>query len=294
MRIARKTALVLAATALLALGLVSGTPTAGAVPPDGTMLTLAWETGELFTIDPSDASTTAVGTSSLISSTAIAWDATSQTMFGVDYDFEPASLYTVDPDTAASSAIGSMDLDEPTGLDAQPGSGVLYMVYDNPDDAGSILATVDPATAAVTDIAPTLDGQEGIRLSGIAFDPTDGALYGLSYDDGLYEIDPATGTLTLLFAEVVNAYGLAFDCGGQLYAADDDLWTIDLGTGTATQVGLLDLGQDFTENLTVICAGAQPTTTTTTAAPTSTTAAPAPVPVVTPARAVAATPRFTG
>jgi DNA-binding beta-propeller fold protein YncE len=282
--------LVVIATLLIAVTGVVATPSpSSAAPPNGTVLTLTWEDAQLFAVDPTDAATTLIGAGAFTSMTGISWDEITGTLYAVDYDFSPASLYTIDPDTGAGTLVGSMGLDEPTGLDVEPGTGTLFLVYD--DDGGSMLATVDPVTAAVTDIGPTLDGDLAIRMSGIGFDPTDGTLYGFGYDDNLYEIDPTTGAMTLLHAEVFEGYGVAFDCEGNLLASDSEtdgqLVSIDTETGTVTPIGSMDLDGDFSENLTVVCGVVPPetTTTTTTAAPTTTTTAVA---------AAVVTPRFTG
>ena len=284
-------------------------PSPASAQPDGTMLTLGWETQKLFTVDPSDASTAEVGTSGVTGSTGIVWDETTDTLFAMSYDLDPDELYTVDPDTGASTLVGSLGLDDPTGMEIQPGTGTLFITYDAA--GGSILATVDKASAAVTDVGPTLDGQVGVRIGAMAFHPDTGVLYALSYGEDLYELDPTTGALTLLFSnlpDVSGAFGLTFDCAGTLFGAQDDLVTIDPATGDVTVVGQLGLvasDGDFVENLTVICNQTPPTTTTeatttttseatTTTSTTSTTAPPAEPGAAQAARATVAQPTFTG
>jgi hypothetical protein len=285
----RKLALSIGAL-LVSLGAIVVTPAVtSAVPPDGTMLTLGWDSGGYYSVNPADASTTLLGTSTLLSSTGLAWDSSTGTLFGMDYDNSPASLYVLDPDNGAATIVGSMGLDEPTGLDVQPGTGSLFITYDDPEGGGSILATVSKSTAAVTDIAPTLDAQAAVRIGALAFHPTTGVLYGMGYDDSFYLVDPATGALTLIDSDLGlgGAVGLTFDCTGTLYSAESNLYTIDPATGTVTDLGELGLvasTDDFVENLTVICGAAAPTTTTT-AAPTTT--APA-------VEAVEVVPTFTG
>jgi hypothetical protein len=275
---------------VVSLGAIIVTPSVtSAVPAEGTMLTLGWDSGGYYSVNPADASTSLLGTSTLLSSTGIAWDSTTQTMFGMDYDNSPASLYVLDPDNGAATVVGSMGLENPTGLDVQPGTGALFITYDDPEGSGSILATVSKATGGVTDVGPTLDGQVAVRIGAIAFQPGTGTLYGVSYNSELYQIDPATGALTLLFSDLGTggAIGLTFDCAGTtLYGAEDDLFTIDTSTGTVDfigELGLVAATDDFVENLTVICGVTGPTTTT---AP-PTTAAPA-------VAADAVTPTFTG
>jgi hypothetical protein len=290
----RRTIYTLVAGALLTAGVLVAPTSSSAVPPDGTLLTMPWDTGILYSVDPADAQTTAIGGGDLISATGLTWDPVTQTLFGMDYEVLPASLYDVDPDTGAAVVIGSMGIDEPTGLDAQPGSGILFIAYDDPNGPGSILATVDKATAAVTDVGPTTRGQEIVRLRAIAFDPTDGSLYGASYDQRFWEVDPATGDLTQIPSDPVDAYGLSFDCDGTLYGAElEALTTIDPVGGVVTPIGPMDFAGDFTENLAILCDVEPPATTTTTTTATTVTPATA-VPATPVAVAARLTPTFTG
>ena len=123
MSLFKKLAFGAAAVVVSAGALVVAPSVTSAVPAQGTMLTLGWDTGGYYSVNPADTSTTQLGTSTLLSSTGIAWDSTTQTLFGMDYDNSPASLYVLDPDTGAATVVGWMELDEPTGLDVQPGTG---------------------------------------------------------------------------------------------------------------------------------------------------------------------------
>jgi DNA-binding beta-propeller fold protein YncE len=275
---------------------LAASPPSGAVPPNGTMLTLTWETGTLYSVDPSDASTTEIGTDSFLSSTGIAWDRTTETLFGIDYDPDPGNLYTIDPDTGEETLVGSLGINSATGLEADPDTGVLYTVYDEPG-GGSMLATINKSTGAVTDIGETIDETEHVRISGIAISPIDGELYGYGYNSRFYRIEKETGLLSHIpVDEEIDGYGLAFDCSGVLYVSNADengtLYTLDIiegapDSGEIEEVGTMSMDDDFSEDLTVICGVEPPPTTTSTTAPstTSTTAA---------ARPAAVTPRFTG
>lgn len=268
---------------------------AASVPPEGTMLTLTWTAPTLYSVDPSDAATTPVGASSLSDSTGIAWDPTTGTLFGVDWNLHPDHLYTIDPDTGSATQVAQLSVDRPTGLDVDPSTGVLYVVYDDDDEGGSILGTIDKATGAVTPIGPTLDEDERVRLSAIAVSPVDGTMYGYSYNNRFYSIDTSNGELSHLAIDTApDIYGLAFDCDGTLYGTDTDvdgeLYTIDVETGDVATVGFMDLDGDFTENLTVICSIEPPPTTTTSTTPTSTSTTSTTVRAAT----EPVTPRFTG
>lgn len=109
-------------------------------------------------------------------------------------------------------------------------------------NAASDLYTIDPVTAATTIIGPT-----GIALTGLAFHPGTGVLYGATSElspggtrRSLYTIDPTTGAATLIGSG--GAVGdIAFDSGGTLYGlsftAGNKLVSIDLSTGAFTPIG---------------------------------------------------------
>lgn len=289
-------ALAIAAAAAALVGhLAITSPSSAAPPANGTILTLTWEEGSLYSLDPTTGAPTLLGTSNLLSSTGIEWDETTQTLFGIDYDNSPASLYTIDPATGAATVVGSLELDEPTAISSQPGTGVLFIAYDNPDGPGSVLATVNKTTAAVTDIALVQDAQDqAVRIAGMAFRRADGVLFGFSYADQLVQIDPVTAEATIIAPETVEGIGTDFDCQDRLLAIDSEnpgsLVEVDTETGATTPIGTVAYSNDsdFVEDLTVVCDVPEPTTTTTSSTTSSTTTtAPA-------AQAVTVTPRFTG
>jgi hypothetical protein len=107
----------------------------------------------------------------------------------------------------------------------------------------------------------------GAHLSGLAFSPTSGDLFGL--DTGgttLYKIDPSNGNLTVVGSTgLVNGRcclgGLAFASNGTLYAgladfANSTLYTIDTTTGQATSIG--DIGFDSVSGLAFFDTNAPP------------------------------------
>jgi len=108
----------------------------------------------------------------------------------------------------------------------------------------SVLYTIDKATGAGTAIGPI-----GFNVSGIAFDPTTGILYGLSGNreagaPELITINPTTGAGTLVGTVTAIPGGYAditFDAAGQLYGFNepgcDCLVRIDKATAAVTFVG---------------------------------------------------------
>ena len=109
------------------------------------------------------------------------------------------------------------------------------------------LYKIDPTTAVATLVGPILIGGSPVGLTGLAFHPATGVLYGATSNDGpspdhaLITIDPATGAATLI-GDLGAAVGdITFGPNDQLYGwfagVSDRLCTIDLSTGLATAVG---------------------------------------------------------
>ena len=104
----------------------------------------------------------------------------------------------------------------------------------------------------ITSPPGTLVGNTGARNgldAGLDVDPTTGRLYNFQGNiDGsfLYEINPSTGAASLIGTNSVFGDGLAINCDGMAYTADfifdDALFSVDLGTGAATRVGPLNIG----------------------------------------------------
>ncbi len=121
----------------------------------------------------------------------------------------------------------------------------LYVADGNLDSSPS-LHIMDPTTGLVI----TTIGPIGFRVTGLAFHPTTGVLYGSTNNksnsrDSIITIDITTGAGTLVGPTGRGAMGgLAFDASGTLYGwnggfqfGTDDLHTINLATGAATLVG---------------------------------------------------------
>lgn len=104
----------------------------------------------------------------------------------------------------------------------------------------SRLVQVDPVTGAVVSAFPI---QQGIIISGMAYNPTTGVLFGSSTSyggDSLYKIDTTTGAYTLVRSLGHYFPGLAVQPGTHALfgmTLDGDLYTIDTNTGMSTMVG---------------------------------------------------------
>lgn len=110
----------------------------------------------------------------------------------------PDNLWRIDPNTGMGTKIGllggynfqSLDF----GLDGQLYGWDFVSKSGGPQFRGVGLVRIDPATAAVTDVAPDIDSVDN-TMQGIAFS-ADGNLYGI--DGRLHVLDPATGAVRMI------------------------------------------------------------------------------------------------
>jgi uncharacterized repeat protein (TIGR01451 family) len=115
----------------------------------------------------------------------------------------------------------------------------------------STLYTIDPETGAATSVAPiTVEGTQVRHVTGLAFHPSTGVLYGVmnsqepEVDCGLsslLSIDPATGVATIIGDRTISGPvpDIAFDPFGTLYGwseSNDDLIIIDITDGSFDSV----------------------------------------------------------
>jgi subtilisin-like proprotein convertase family protein len=155
------------------------------------------------------------------------------------------NLVTLNTTTGVETVIGPMV--PPTGqtwggLRWDPSTSTLYAMSNV--SGGGTLHTVNPATGAITVVAPFT----GVTLLiDIAISPA-GQMYGIDIsDDGLYSINKATGVATLIGPTGINAnfaQGMDFDDStNTLYwpayigAGVNSLATVNTTTGAATVIG---------------------------------------------------------
>jgi hypothetical protein len=118
--------------------------------------------------------------------------------------------------------------------------------------AHGVLYTVNPATAAFTSVGPITTSTGAIGMTGIAFDPLNGILYGITGLESptsprnLVTINPATGAAaivgTLMDATnpgfAVGLSDISFRSDGMLFGiSPGTLYTINLGTAAVTSIG---------------------------------------------------------
>lgn len=194
--------------------------------------------GRLLTIDLNTGAGTLVGpTFGLGARPALAINSSGE-IFVMDEGYY-AGLYRIDAATGAQTFVG-------TGL---LGDWTLGMAFDENDFLhgqnwlGGDFYTIDTATGLETIIAANALN----TWVGMAFDPTDGTLYGsLGYgDDAIYTINKITGTSTLVGPTGLGGStpDIAFDAAGNLYGlkggggGTNNLISIDKSTGAGTVIG---------------------------------------------------------
>ena len=124
--------------------------------------------------------------------------------------------------------------------------GSLFGLYNN----GASLVTFNNTNGAVTQVAPL----SVAGIESIAFRPSDGVLFGVGLSvigapqDGLYTINPTTGTATFVggFGNAYNLFNpfpqnIRFDSDGNLYlsntSGNTDIYRVNTSNGSATFVG---------------------------------------------------------
>ena len=117
------------------------------------------------------------------------------------------------------------------------------------NSANGNLYTINPATGASTLVGPIRIGASPTGVTGLAFHPATGTLFGVTSNaaggispHSLLRTDPATGAATLVGVMANPVGDIAFSSSGVLYgwsanqAVTQGLFTIDLLTGTQTKV----------------------------------------------------------
>jgi len=159
---------------------------------------------------------------------------------GSMYTISGQNLLRIDPATGATTAIGHVG---PSGYGLTfDASGTLFAGFNTPN----ALVRIDPTTAEVTVIGKPAFGEHE-SFSGLAVDPTTGAMYAMTLrvptlTAVLYRVDPTDAAVTRIGetkAQLSHTV-LHFDEAGMLFGASTalkKLYTIDVETGLETEVG---------------------------------------------------------
>lgn len=127
--------------------------------------------------------------------------------------------------------------------------------YGADSEPNSSIYTINKTTGATN-----LIGASGVSLKSLAYDVTNGVLYGNSYDQGsnyLYTIDIATGQATLVGSIGDNLttpliVSIAINNEGEIFGLDiynNNLLSIDKSTGATTIIGSIGLTLNYDQDL---------------------------------------------
>ncbi len=204
----------------------------------GNFVGLSWS-GSMYLIDESSGDFTLLASGLLSAANSMASNSE-----GSIYSVVGNGMYEVDPFAATVTRV--LDLD--TSVDARGiafgPDDTLYAVRDGGSNMLDLLCTIDTSTGAVTDIATASSG----GLQALEFAP-DGTLYSWDVGTGgvgglgLVTIDPVTAILTDVNPNIsrnVDVQTLAFDPAGNLYAARNDLFTLNPATAESVLVTISD------------------------------------------------------
>lgn len=187
----------------------------------------------LYSIDPTTAAVTPVGTGTgIASATAAAFDPSTGDIVVIDLNCD---LYLLDVSTGVATAHGSIGVPPIAGYPVQycpsmtigaDGTGYASVVTSSPT-TDPYFVTFDPTTGIGTELGP----QMGSYFDWMAFDPSNGVLYGQHDNDGnLYSMDTTTGVETFVSAFSPYSYNVIIAGDGNFLAND----YYDLVSGTTS------------------------------------------------------------
>jgi RHS repeat-associated protein len=154
-----------------------------------------------------------------------------------DESTNDSQFLTIDLRDKRVAPLGSLRKDyDIEGLDLHPRTQILYATAgsDNRHGQDGYLYRVDKATGA-----PSPIGRTGFsEVVGLSFRPTDATLWGWSEGAGLIQIDPTSGTGTLIYRSTKNIEALAWsNDGARLYATSGTkLLVYEPGKKSLTQI----------------------------------------------------------
>lgn len=230
----------------LSLAALTGTLLASLFSPSATAALFGVDilTDQLVRIDRDTGAATTVGALGFDKVNGLAYDSTSQTLYGVDNTFGAATvndpLLTINTSTGAATEVGFTGTNAGSlGLAFDSSSGTLIGLIGNPQR----LVDIDLGSGAASVIGPV----STVGLS-LAYDPGTDRLYTVDLNtDELFSINKSTLATSLIGALDPSANlaitGLTFDSSNNtLYGIDntsgnDRLLAIDTLTGTSTFVG---------------------------------------------------------
>lgn len=208
---------------------------------------IGYPSGTLQTVDTSTGAVTNVGGTGLGTNPRdLAWDATTNTLFGavINSAGSGTDLYTYDPATgtptrigAISGSIGASGYAFVMGL-AVDNNGLMYGI----EIVSDTLIAIDKTTGAASTIGSV--GFSAQYSQGMAFDPTSNTLYDVNgADSGVYTMDLTTGAGTYVGTAgggsslQVGAVGIALGHGPCSTPTDQPWMSVSPASGTTAPSG---------------------------------------------------------
>jgi Subtilase family/Carboxypeptidase regulatory-like domain/Domain of unknown function (DUF4394) len=223
-----------------------------------TLYLISDDTQVLYAVDPATGAATAIGPCPPVAGqtwTGMAWDPTTQTMYGSATDGATATLFTINLATGATTQVATIS-GAPYTIDiAADGSGQMYGV----DISLDSLLLIDKATGATTVVGSI--GFTANYAQGLDYDLDSDILYmaaynynGVSGQGEMRIVDTSTGNTTLLGTMPGGAEvdALAIEAGG-VPPWNDIPWVTEVPTnGVTGPDSLFDVDVTFdTTGLTV-------------------------------------------
>jgi hypothetical protein len=217
-----------------------------ATPAFGQLYGVAWDTGNLYSVSPANASLTLIGNTGLTRVDSLEFGPDGRLFATTNFSSVGNSqLYTINPATAAATPVGPMGVQQFEGALAFAPDGTAYGAGQNSTD----LYTISTATGAATVI-----GNIGVRdVSGMLF-RSDGTLVAMegTTGDNLYSINLSSfATANISALPSIGGVGGMTAIGNTAYLATgltsdgtNSLYTIDLFTGATSLIGTFGLSGD--------------------------------------------------
>jgi len=263
----------LAGVSLVALSVFAATPAlaaGNAVDPGDAMYAIncdsVYNDWQLFGVDSTTAFSTAIGTGTGVYTGTCAGQPAYNPATGVSYYIqwfdESDELASIDVATGVSTTIGEFvwengEFPQTVQADAMAiaADGTAYLLGE-----GELWA-LDLSDGSIEPIGESL-----IDTYALAVDPVTGTLYGITSNNDIYEIDPATGAVSLVDTIAFPSkghyvYSLQFDQAGTFWIEADEvgesyvanLWSFTLATVDAPVLsGAFTDGPFYTEALLII------------------------------------------
>jgi hypothetical protein len=199
-------------------------------------------TGQLFTVNTSNAATTFVGNTGIPNPGSLEFRAADGFLYSMEIGGVPG-FWRINPATAAATLVGNPGVFIFEGALQFAPDGTLFGT--SRDSAfNPQLFTVNLANGSTTVVGTMSGGKHDVN--GLAWRTTDGRLIGLdNFTNSLVVINPATAALSILAPtpELVFATGgmTGFGTSGFYNVEFDRLYSVNLVTGASTFIGQMQI-----------------------------------------------------